>query len=35
MDENDFIDLLNEINSMSVEEYKKYHEEALEMKKIL
>lgn len=33
MDENDFKDLLNEIDSMDIEEYNKYHEKALEMKK--
>ena len=34
MDENDFKDLLNEIDSMDIEEYNKYHEKALEMKKM-
>lgn len=32
MDEKDFQDLLNEIDSMSIEEYNKYHEKALKMK---
>lgn len=32
MDEKDFQDLLEEIDSMSVEEYNKFHEEAIKMK---
>lgn len=32
MDEKDFQDLLNEIDSMSVEEYNNFHEKALKMK---
>lgn len=32
MDEKDFQDLLNEIDSMSIEEYNQFHEEALKMK---
>ena len=32
MDKKDFQDLLNEIDSMSVEEYNNFHEKALKMK---
>lgn len=32
MNEKDFQDLLNEIDSMSIEEYNNFHEEALKMK---
>lgn len=32
MNENDFQDLLNEIDSMSIEEYNNFHKEALKMK---
>lgn len=32
MDEKDFFDLLNEIDSMSVKEYNKFHKKALKMK---
>lgn len=34
MNEKDFRDLLNEIDSMSIEEYDKFHDKALRMKEV-